>query len=286
MPELPEVETIKRGLEKKIVGLSVTSVEVLTPRSFQGDPGNLIGKTIAQVWRRGKMLGIDLSNDCTLLIHLKMSGQLVLVEDQERFIGGHPTADMYEDLPNRSTRVIFSIRTGQKISKLYFNDQRKFGWIKLGNLTSDFGYLISGLGPEPLDKNFTWQILRKSLFRHPNLPVKAALMDQSVIAGIGNIYASESLFLAKIDPRRRVKDLTDLEFKALKSSIVKALSLGIKHSGATRRNFITVEGLRGGFLDVANVYGRDKESCKVCGSKIQKITQSGRSTYFCQKCQD
>lgn len=296
MPELPEVEVIRLGLEKKLVQATIQSVEVLNPKSFQGDASLIQNQTITAVWRRAKILGIDLKDGHTVLVHLKMSGQLVFIDspNSERFIGGHPTLDMFGDLPNKSTRVIFTITRLGKTSYLYFNDQRKFGWVKVVQNSTlrlrsgrefKIQNFLKNLGPEPLDKDFTWQILRQQLQRHKNLPVKVALMDQAVLAGIGNIYASESLFLAHLDPRKKVSLLTDANYQNLASGIVQALKLSIKHGGSSRANFVNALGQKGYFLDFAFVYGKNGEPCKTCQTPIVKITQAGRGTYYCPKCQ-
>lgn len=274
MPELPEIEVIRLGLTKKIVGLKIQEIQVLSPKSFIGNPNEAQGQRVLKVWRRAKILGIDLGK-ITLLFHLKMSGQLIW-EGDSKFIGGHPTEDMLGKMPNPHTRVIFTFSDG---SHLYFNDQRKFGWIRISDEP------LQNLGPEPLEKGFTWQILKRNLLRHKNMPVKVATVDQSVVSGVGNIYSNEACFDAKIDPRTKVSQLTDKQFQALHSGIIKALSEGIKYGGSTRVHFVDPEGHRGYFLDYAFVYGRDKHPCKVCGTEIKKIALAGRGTYFCPHCQ-
>jgi len=289
---LPEVETIKLGLEKKIVGKTIKEVEVKSAKSFIGKTQQIIGKKIVKVWRRAKMLGIDLGGKLTLLFHLKMTGQLILVNSSEfivhskktdRFIGGHPTEDMMGQMPNSHTRVIFEFNDG---SHLYFNDQRRFGWIKIidnGQLKIDNS--LNNLGPEPLEKEFTWQILKSNLLNHKSQPVKVALMDQSVVSGVGNIYSNEACFNAQIDPRTKILDLSDEQFKSLYRGVLKALKEGIAHGGSTRAHFRDPEGHKGYFLDYAKVYGLDKHPCKVCQTIIKKIQLGGRGTYYCPECQ-
>lgn len=274
MPELPEVEIIKLGLQKKIIGLKIQKIEVLSPKSFIGNPKEAEGQIVLRIWRRAKILGIDLDK-ITLLFHMKMSGQLIY-EDEKRFIGGHPTEDMLGKMPNSHTRIIFTFSDN---SHLYFNDQRKFGWIKISDGP------LKNLGPEPLEKEFTWQILKQNLLKHKKMPVKVAIMDQAAIAGVGNIYSNEACFDAKIDPRTKVADLSDEQFKKLHAGIIKVLRIGIEHGGSTRAHFVDPDGRRGYFLDYAFVYGLDKHSCKVCGTEIKKIQLGGRGTYFCQVCQ-
>ncbi len=288
MPELPEIETIKIGLDKKIKGLKIKRVEVLNPKTFQGDDKSLWGKNVLKVWRKAKVLGVDLSGNLTLLFHLKMSGQLILIGGRGkgkgvRVVGGHPTQDMKGEMPNKSTRVIFEFSGG---AKLYFNDQRKFGWVKVieTDKVEDQDFLKK-LGPEPLEKSFTWQVLKERIGNHKNLPVKVAIMDQSAISGVGNIYANEALFDAKIDPRRKVSGLSDEDYKKLHKGVIKALEDGIKYGGATRAHFVNSEGERGYFLDYAKVYGKDGEKCPGCKGEVKKIQLGGRGTYYCPNCQ-
>lgn len=281
MPELPEVEIIRIGLEKKIIGLKIRKIQILSPKTFLGNPNLAEGQTVLKVWRKAKILGMNL-NKVTLLFHMKMSGQLIY-EDGKRFIGGHPTEDMLGKMPNAHTRVIFSFSDG---SHLCFNDQRKFGWVKVVDrqqVTGDSS--IKNLGPEPLEKSFTWQVLKENLLHHKSMPVKVAIMDQAVVSGVGNIYSNESCFNAKIDPRTKVGEMSDRKFQNLYMGIIKALKDGIKYGGSTRVHFVDPEGHKGYFLDYAFVYGRDKHSCKVCGTEIKKISLGGRGTYFCPHCQ-
>ncbi len=310
MPELPEVEIIKQGLQKKIIGLRIKDVQILAPKSFIGDVKEILGGEIKDIWRRGKVLGIEIASyqtsavssqtsnqkslttddrkPKTILFHLKMSGQLVLQGESvkgkgERFVGGHPTQDMLGQLPNKHTRVIFELSDN---SKLYFNDQRMFGWVKLVDSEQVTGDSFLGkMGPEPLEEGFSWQILKERLLKHKSQPVKVALMDQSVIAGVGNIYASEACFNAKIDPRLRVGQLTDLQFHDLFNGAVSALRDGIRYGGSTKTHFVDSDGHKGYFLDYAHVYNRDGHPCHVCQSKIEKITLAGRGTYLCPSCQ-
>ncbi|MBI4059202.1 bifunctional DNA-formamidopyrimidine glycosylase/DNA-(apurinic or apyrimidinic site) lyase [Candidatus Microgenomates bacterium] len=316
MPELPEVETIRGGLEKKIVGLTIKKVDICAPKSFIGKAQEVQGKKVIKVWRRAKMLGIDLTTgpaggssrpmsslnaagtrrdslrprhpSLALLFHLKMTGQLVL-DDRKwkveggRMVGGHPTPDMRDAMPNSHTRVVFSFSDG---SRLYFNDQRRFGWVKVVQ-SSELGVqgLFEKLGPEPLEKEFTWQILKQNLLKHKSTPIKSGLMDQQVVSGVGNIYANEACFNARIDPRARSLELSNAQFKKLHQGVVKALRDGIKHGGSTRAHFVDSEGHRGYFLDYAYVYGRDEHPCKICQTEIKKVTLGGRGTYFCPACQ-
>lgn len=283
MPELPEVETIRRGLSSRIVGLKIKEVQVLNPKTFQGKSADAAGQKVGKVWRKAKILGIDLSNDLTLLIHLKLTGQLIFVGDGKRIVGGHPTPDMRDEMPNSSTRVVFEF-SGK--SRLYFNDQRKFGWVKLVNSSQLIvNSLLNALGPEPLEKGFTWEVLKTRVGKHKNWPIKVALMDQQAISGVGNIYASEACFNAGLDPRIKAGDLTGQQWKKLHGGLIEALRNAIKLGGSSRAHFVNADGEKGMFLDYAFVYQRHGERCKVCRATIKKIVQAGRSTFFCPKCQ-
>lgn len=289
MPELPEVEIIRLGLQRKIIGLKIKKIEILNQKTFQGDPKLIEGKTIKSVWRKAKVLGMDLDNNLSLMFHLKMSGQIILIGGRQqntgtRFIGGHPTKDMGSgELPNRSTRVIFALSNELK---LYFNDQRKFGWVRVVRSSELVAQrFLSTLGPEPLEKGFNWEILKTNLLKHKAMPVKVALMDQSVVSGVGNIYASEALFLAKIDPKRKASALSDDEFKRLYSGVIESLTKGIRHGGSSKTHFVNAEGEKGLFLNYAFVYNRAGKPCQVCKEKIKKITLGGRGTFYCPDCQ-
>lgn len=281
MPELPEVETIKLFLAKKILGLKVKKVEVLNSKSFLGDYELVEGQEIISVERRAKVLRIQFK-DLELLIHLKMSGQMML-RGKDLIGGGHPTKDMFGDLPNKSTRVIFDLSDG---SKLFFNDQRKFGWIKLvdrGQVAGD--RFFSKLGPEPLEGEFNWEVLKNNLLRRKKTAIKVAILDQEVVAGVGNIYACEACFLAGIDPRRLVGQLNDEEFKNIFKGIVDSLKTGVKFGGSSKTHYVDPEGKKGSYLHYAFVYGRENQPCKKCGTLIEKIKLGGRGTFYCPKCQ-
>lgn len=312
MPELPEVETIRISLAKKIIGLQISKVEILNPKTFQGDSKVILNQNIINIWRKGKGLGIDLENGYALLFHLKMSGQIIFsqnetrgTQNENRFIGGHPTKDMQGGLPNKSTRVIFSLssdrsspaviplkkgiytnKPGTNFSYIFFNDQRKFGWIKVLNRESlSIDKFLNSLGPEPLEKGYTWQQLKDNLLKHKKTPVKVALLDQSVVSGVGNIYACEACFNAAIDPRTKVMELDDSQFQSLHSAVINSLKDGIKYGGSTKTHFVDSDGKKGLFLDYAKVYNRDKKPCLVCKTEIKKIKLGGRGTFYCPNCQ-
>ena len=286
MPELPEVETIRRGLEPILVGRQIMDVIVLNEKSFHGSTNDvvqfLVEATIKNVRRRAKVLMIDLSTDYSLVIHLKMTGQIV-VRGANNWAGGHPNESFVEDLPNKSTRIYLTFDDG---AKLFFNDQRKFGWIKLiPTITIDELAFISKLGPEPLIGNPAEEFLTR-VRRRNNTTIKAAILDQSVIAGIGNIYADEALWLAKIHPETRVRDLTDSQLASILKGAIEAMTKSIESGGSTMQNYITADGSRGNYLDLfANVFRREGLACPRCGTTIEKIRVAGRGTHICPNCQ-
>ena len=288
MPELPEVETVRRGLAQYLVGKTVTGAKVENPKSFWASTNDisafLYGATVTAVRRRAKVLMIDLSSNYTLLTHLKMTGQLVYVgADNERFGAGHPSDSLIGTLPDRSTRVVITFRDG---SHLYFNDQRKFGWMKLlPTVEIPAVPFIKSLGPEPLEDSFTAQQFIERFKNHPKTSIKAALLNQSVVAGVGNIYADESLWGAKIHPARRVETITTEEFDALYHELRSVMNLAIKKGGSSNHTYVNAAGQKGKYMDFARVFRREGQPCPRCGTPIEKIRVAGRGTHICPQCQ-
>ena len=286
MPELPEVETVRSGLERLIVGRTIAHVSSDTPKSFPNAPVEvsqfLIGAQVSGVRRRAKLLLIDLSSGYTLATHLKMTGQLVY-RGQQNFGAGHPNDSLIGELPDKSTRVTLSFTTG---SHLYFNDQRKFGWMKLYPTLEvpniDF---MKRVGPEPLDDQFTAAAFVERFLRRKNTSIKAALLDQTVVAGVGNIYADEALWGAKIHPASLVKALPSAQLKVLFAELQFVLRLAIEKGGSTDRNYVNAEGKRGSYIDFARVFRREGQACPRCGSTIIKTRVAGRGTHTCPVCQ-
>jgi formamidopyrimidine-DNA glycosylase len=301
MPELPEVETVRIGLSKLLPKKKIKAVTHDWPKSFPNAAADvdqfLVGAAIADVRRRAKVLMIDLDTDYTLIIHLKMTGQMVFVQqaahkgkgvrveggEELRFGAGHPSDSLINELPDKSTRVTFEFTDG---SYLYFNDQRKFGWVRLLPTIEvpniDF---FQKVGPEPLGADFTWQEFKVRLMRRKNSNIKAVLLDQTVIAGVGNIYADESLWGAKIHPAMLVRDLSDANIKLLFQELQYVLNLAIEKGGSSNHTYVNAEGKKGSYMDFARVFRREKLPCPRCGTTIIKTRVAGRGTHTCPFCQ-
>lgn len=312
MPELPEVETIKNGLAKLLPGRVVKDVWYDWDKSFPNAPADvarfLVGAKVEKVRRRAKVLIIELSGGWALIVHLKMTGQLVFVNENqqqqatgnkqtaqntssqlpvssssktERFGGGHPGKELVGKLPAKTTRVTVDFTDG---SKLFFNDQRKFGWIRLMPAIEipeiDF---FKKVGPEPLDADFTVDLFIERLMRRKNSNIKAVLLDQTVIAGVGNIYADESLWGAKIHPATLVSKVPKAKLVALYNSLRDVLTLSIQKGGSTDKNYVDAQGRKGSYLSFANVFRRQGQPCPRCGTPIEKIRAAGRGTHICPK---
>ncbi len=287
MPELPEVETIRIGLMQFLPGRTVASVQHDTAKSFPNAEADvehfLVGAKVIEIKRRAKVLIIELSSQYSLVIHLKMTGQLVFRSRTERFGAGHPSDSLVGELPDKSTRVTLGFADG---SQLFFNDQRKFGWMRLLPTAEvrNLDFFLK-VGPEPLAADFTWQDLRVRMLRRKNSNSKAVLLDQTVVAGIGNIYADEALWGAKIHPLTLVKDLNPEQFKTLYEELVFVLKLAIEKGGSTDRNYVNAEGKKGSYIDFARVFRREGQPCPHCGTIIIKTRVAGRGTHLCPHCQ-
>jgi len=286
MPELPEVETVRRGLANLIIGKVVVGEVHDTEKGFPNTPQDvrqfLIGASVTDVRRRAKVLIIDLSTDYSLLIHLKMTGQLVFV-GETRFGAGHPNDSLVNELPDKSTRVTL---TFDDDTKLFFNDQRKFGWMRLMPTVEIANTaFMQKVGPEPLSTDFTTNDFIQRLSRRPKTNIKAALLDQSVVAGIGNIYADESLWGAKIHPTRLVSDVTEAEKGELYTEMRAVMNLAIEKGGSSNSTYVNAEGKKGSYMDFARVFRREGLECPRCGAVIEKSRVAGRGTHVCPVCQ-
>jgi formamidopyrimidine-DNA glycosylase len=287
MPELPEVETVRSGLAKLLPGLKIMAVKSDWAKSFPNTEADvsqfLVGAKVIDVRRRAKVLMIDLDSNYTLVIHLKMTGQMVYVGN-ERFGAGHPNDSLINRLPDKSTRVTFDLSNE---AHLYFNDQRKFGWVRLiPTLEVPNIDFFKKVGPEPLSDDFTAKIFIERVKKRANTTIKAAILDQTVLAGIGNIYADESLWAAKIHPATRVRNVPDTKLKKLHEEMRYVLNLSIEKGGSTDRNYVNAEGKRGSYIDFARVFRQEGKPCpRHPETLIVKIKVAGRGTHLCLTCQ-
>jgi len=290
MPELPEVETIRRQLKEVLVGKIISKIEVLRAKSFAGDPKSLIGRKIGDIQRKSKVIEVSFEDhEEMVIVHLKMTGQLVYStrsqisgdrSQEKRIVGGHPTADWVNELPSKHTRIVWTFKDG---SKLFFNDMRVFGWMRVVS-QSNYEKEIRKMAPDVIDDDFTLDYLF-SLLKKTKKPVKLVLLDQDKVGGLGNIYVCDALFLAGIRPDRKAESLDKSEVMRLHKTIVKVINLGIKYGGASASNYVQVSGLGGTYQDHFLVYKRVGEKCLTCGTKIEKIKLGGRGTFYCPKCQ-
>ncbi len=289
MPELPEVETIRLGLQKYLVGHTIESVKVNLSKMMQGDTRHIVGEKVIGVRRFGKGLVIDGNNGYSIAAHIKLTGQFIYSDPH---VAKHVrlSQDKVGRVPNKWTHVIFTL---DNHAVLYYNDLRQFGWIKIVK-TEDVSSLpfFKDLGPEfpALPKTTRQQPLLtldnfRTIVQKGSGPIKPLLMDQKKMSGIGNIYANDGLFDAGIDPRRKAKSLSEDQIKRLYESLLKVLKKGLEYRGATELNFVDALGEEGEYQKHFLVYSRAKKPCRVCGTPIQKFKLAGRGTYFCPACQ-
>jgi formamidopyrimidine-DNA glycosylase len=269
MPELPEVETIKTELSPYVIGHSIKGITLLwegivRQPSVEEFRSRITGQKIVDLARRGKYLLVSLSQGDLLIIHLKMTGALLVGRDSQD--------------PPRFTRAIIHLDRGVNI---FFRDPRKFGLMRL---VKDKESVVGELGPEPLEPEFTPDLLQKLLARR-QAPIKALLCDQNFIAGIGNMYADEALFAARIYPLRTGASLTRAEIQRLHKAIRQVLRAGIGNKGASVQNYYRPDGTTGtAHFEFKVAHGRG-QNCPNCGTPIERITVRGRGTYFCPRCQ-
>jgi len=303
MPELPEVETIRRQLSAKLIGLIIKDIEIRKPKMFIGNKDEVIGKKITEITRRAKLLIMGLQEkqgekeeqekkELFLVFHLKLTGQLVYADkDGETVVLGQPIPFAGERLPAKTTHIIFYFSNG---GRLFFNDLRQFGWVKVIKLKVKSEKLkvdeIVGekYGPEPFSDEFTVEYLKK-ICANWGRPTKLLLMDQSKIAGIGNIYTNDALFLAGIAPHKRARDLAKKEpekVEKLYNAIISVLKAGITAGGSSAADeaYVNTKGEKGEYKFL--VYQKEGEEClNKCGKKIRRMTLGGRGTFFCPRCQ-
>jgi formamidopyrimidine-DNA glycosylase len=269
MPELPEVETVKNQLAPHVIGRTITKVTLLWDRMVKRqDPAEFLrlvaGQKIIEMTRQGKYLIVHLSNGSKLIIHLKMTGSLLL--------------GTTESETPQYTRAIIHLDDGQNV---FFRDPRKFGVL---NLVKDLREIEGKLGPEPLESGFTLKGFSAGLVKR-SAPVKSLILDQKFIAGVGNMYADEALFLARIDPRRPANSLKKTEIKRLFDAIHEVLIAGLKYGGASVVTYFHPDGTVGTAHQHFNVAHNQKKECPVCGGPIERVVVGGRGSYYCPRCQ-
>lgn len=270
MPELPEVETIKLGLLEKVKDKKIKEVEILDPKVINLSTANFqkqtMGAVINNIKRRAKLLMINLSNNQSILIHLKLTGQLIYQAPDEKF-----------------ARAIFQFSDG---ARLVFKDFRRFGFIKLIPTNQVEDYLREEkYGPEPLGEEFTLEVFRNLLKEKPRAKIKPLLMDQTFIAGIGNIYSDEALFYAGIHPLKVVATLKEEKIEKLYQGIREILKKAIEKRGSSIDTYLDVEGRKGEYIPFLKVYRREGKDCFRCGGTVESFKIGGRSAHFCPKCQ-
>lgn len=283
MPELPEVETIRRQLDKKLHGLTIKSVRLL--RSGREFPKGkkfvaaVQGKTVEEIARRAKLLVWRFTDGSALIAHLKMTGRFVFVGPDWK-PGKHDSA-VFEFVGARAKRPGQAL--GPARTRLVWSDVRKFGFVRYVPNSAELAGVMACYGPEPLEARA--EELADRLKKPKTRMVKAALLDQETIAGVGNIYADEALHRAKIRPTRRLASLTAQERLAIAKEIQKVLCESIDQGGTSANDYVDASGDKGGFLDFLRVYGRTGEKCRDCGTAIKRVLVGQRSTHYCPKCQ-
>lgn len=274
MPELPEVETIRRQLEASVVGKKIVGVDVRSAKRMNLLSAEFVakvqGRRIIGVGRRAKLLMIQLDKGLTMLIHLKMTGH-VLLKPKDAEAGKY-------------TFAVFKLADGQQI---VWQDLRQFGFLKLVDEADKEKYLAGQkYGPEPLDKNFTAKVLAERLAKHPAKKIKQLLLEQTFVAGLGNIYVVEALHYARVAPRRSAGKLSPVEIKKLHQGIVKILAKAVEKRGTSADDYIDLHGEQGNYVPHLKVYGRAGEEClRNDGGLIKKEKLGGRGTYWCPVCQ-
>lgn len=281
MPELPEVETIRRGLERLLVGHRISGVEVRSRKILAEGEQKVLGTVVKRIRRFAKVLVIDLSNGFSLIIHIKLTGQLVYRGPN---LKKQPAlSSKVTGLPGKHTHVIFHL---DKHGVLFYNDLRKFGWMKVAQSSKlkAQNEFLAKLGPEPL-KDLTLRKFR-SIVSGTKAPIKVLLMDQEKIAGVGNIYANDALWLTRIHPKHRASSLSTPQQRVLYDAVLEVLRTGLEYGGASELSYVTPTGEEGKYQEHFLVYGRQGQLCSRCrNTKIVKTRLAGRGTYWCPACQ-
>lgn len=290
MPELPEVETIRRDLST-LLGNKIVALKIFSSKTASHSAAffvkTLVGQKLIKIERRGKLLILSFANGFFLLIHLKMTGQLIFQSTKIKIVGGHSLGEGSYDksvggqLPNKHTRAVFYFSNG---GELFFNDLRKFGYLKLVKKSELEKILKNNYGPEPLTPEFSADRLRE-IIKTRKTNIKAVLLNQKLIAGLGNIYVDEALFAAKISPKRIASKLKFAEISLLVKEINRLIKKAIEYRGTTFNNYVDSRGRKGNFSKLLKVYGRGGEKCLICGRAILKVKLAGRGTHYCPNCQ-
>lgn len=289
MPELPEVETIRRDLGAKIVGRKITDVSFLWPKTLRDTPEKdfrkkVLGRRITSVDRRAKLLVMALSGGENLIFHMKMTGHLLVGPDtekvDERGNWVNPKAEL-SDRYNQYVRAVFWLSGGMMMA---FSDLRKFGYVKLAN-QKKLKAILSEYGPEPLSDGYDQKCLEE-IFCRGGRAIKKVLIDQASVAGIGNIYADEILFASRVHPEKKAKDLSRAEVERIVKKSCLVIEKAIKLRGTSYSDYRDTAGRKGDFEKELKVYGRAKEKCYHCNRRIRRIVVGGRGTHFCPGCQE
>ena len=269
MPELPEVETYRRDLTPELSGRAIQSAQVFWPRIIAAPSPSefktqIAGQQFHKFGRRGKYLLLHLTSTNTLIVHLRMTGEIHIYG---------PSVE-----PDKHTHVTMDLDDGRV---LHYRDQRKFGRLWL---VPDIEPVLYRLGPEPLQDEFTPEVLGKGIHGR-KAAIKALLLDQSIVAGVGNIYADEALFRAGIHPQKAGGSLNEAEIAALRNEIQTVLEMGIEKRGSSLQNYVQLDGMTGNFQDEHQVFRKTGQACPICGTPIERVVVAQRSTHFCPSCQ-
>ena len=283
MPELPEVETMRRNIERMLTGRTVASIDLRLPKLLRDSPiptlEPLVGQTLVRVGRRAKVLGLEFDDGLSLAIHCKLSGQITIaVPAEDPVMAGHPIPKVDEGYPHRTTHLIIHFTDG---ANFYYSDLRQFGWVRLGTAEA-IAEMVAAMkfGPEGIGDNaFIEQVLIDGLSRR-RIPVKSALLDQQLVAGLGNIYVDEALHRARLHPSTPANEIPADRIPALREAIAWSLTEGLKQGGAriVNNKAYPVD-------DFPAVHARVGEACPDCGSTIVKVRVGQRGTYLCPDCQ-
>lgn len=296
MPELPEVEALRLGLLKHLIGRKILKIEVKKPKLVYSNSNKriesedkkvefingLTQEVFKSISRRAKNLIFEFESGKVMLVHLKMTGQMVYQSANVTTLGGHPIQLSESKLPNKHSHIIFNLDQGD----LFYNDTRMFGYVlyfpSLVELEQKDHF--KGIGVEPLGDEYTLEYF-KSALRKKNKSIKTVFLEQSVVVGLGNIYCDETCFLAKVRPDRLCKSLTDLEIKALYDFSKMVIANAINEGGSSVANYLLADGSKGNYAFFHNVYQKAGQPCKVCGKLLSKMQHSQRTTVFCENCQ-